>query len=592
MALEFDPTAEEIADSVGAPLKDVDNYWPLIRQALIDQKHTSTAEVIATIATVGTEVQGSFSPINEYGGNAYFFRNYEQNQANAKMLGNTQPGDGVKFHGRGFVQLTGRWNYDHYGKIFDLDLVNHPELALVPENAAGILPKFMADKGAYALAKKGKWTLSRARVNGGTNGLEQYLDCVKLLSKLAKKKKKPKPKPKPTLPPPTGDRSGTAYGGAAAWDSVGGFRGSLQVLVIDTYRSEFDNVDGRTEVNCTLNLARIAPYHWSGTINCKLDHSRSESDTIFTDTWTGAGDDSFSCGLAFTLDSGSWNISFERKINYTGTANVHPSTDGHLETFQYDGEFALTEAIADVFPTEPSSGFNISVNKMFNDDTDPNETLVSTYVMNLLAVDIEASRQGDPDNDVDQPVVAAAYSNRSDDTEYLEADASYSSPELEDDESALMPLASVYLMESESSHCVHLTDSCPALLEPYEIVDLKMPMHPLDAANESDLAPCKICLKMLLANVKQGLLLSAESSDRRMRIFENGIEIDNKGFMGLGENTQFIEAEQVGDTKTRQSGKWTILTVKHSTGKLEFQFSNPVEGKVALVALDRMRSLV
>ena len=42
-------------------------------------------------------------------------------------LGNTEPGDGYKFHGRGFVHLTGRSNYEHYGKALGLDLVSNPE---------------------------------------------------------------------------------------------------------------------------------------------------------------------------------------------------------------------------------------------------------------------------------------------------------------------------------------------------------------------------------------------------------------------------------------------------------------------------------
>src|SRR5262245_26962014 len=47
----------------------------------------------------------------------------------AKRLGNTQEGDGWKYHGRGYVQLTGRDNYAAAGKALGLDLINHPELA-------------------------------------------------------------------------------------------------------------------------------------------------------------------------------------------------------------------------------------------------------------------------------------------------------------------------------------------------------------------------------------------------------------------------------------------------------------------------------
>src|SRR5918911_501577 len=43
---------------------------------------------------------------------------YEGNRA----LGNTQPGDGMRFKGRGPIQLTGRWNYQHYGALLGPDL--------------------------------------------------------------------------------------------------------------------------------------------------------------------------------------------------------------------------------------------------------------------------------------------------------------------------------------------------------------------------------------------------------------------------------------------------------------------------------------
>src|SRR5579859_6869076 len=53
-------------------------------------------------------------------------------------LGNTEPGDGWKYHGRGYVQLTGHDNYARVGKELGLDLVNHPELAEDREIAAKI----------------------------------------------------------------------------------------------------------------------------------------------------------------------------------------------------------------------------------------------------------------------------------------------------------------------------------------------------------------------------------------------------------------------------------------------------------------------
>jgi putative chitinase len=88
------------------------------------------------------ETAHTMQPVDEYGGAAYFTRLYDingQRPAMARSMGNTTPGDGVKYHGRGKVQLTWKDNYLKAGKRLGLDLVNHPELALDVGNAARIL---------------------------------------------------------------------------------------------------------------------------------------------------------------------------------------------------------------------------------------------------------------------------------------------------------------------------------------------------------------------------------------------------------------------------------------------------------------------
>lgn len=56
----------------------------------------------------------------------------------AVILGNTDKGDGTKYKGRGFIQLTGRYNYTKAGKALGLDLVNNPELVEQPKIAADV----------------------------------------------------------------------------------------------------------------------------------------------------------------------------------------------------------------------------------------------------------------------------------------------------------------------------------------------------------------------------------------------------------------------------------------------------------------------
>ncbi len=100
------------------------------------------------LATAYHEVDKKMQPIKEYGSDAYFFRMYDiegQRPDVARDLGNTQPGDGVKFHGRGYVQLTGRRNYQDMSNRLGVDLVSNPELALETDVAARIIFEGMID---------------------------------------------------------------------------------------------------------------------------------------------------------------------------------------------------------------------------------------------------------------------------------------------------------------------------------------------------------------------------------------------------------------------------------------------------------------
>lgn len=94
------------------------------------------------LATAFHETAHSMQPIKEFGGDKYFFRRYDiqgQNPRLARQLGNTYPGDGVKYAGRGYVQLTGRSNYIKAGVKLNVDLVNGPDLAMSKDIAALIL---------------------------------------------------------------------------------------------------------------------------------------------------------------------------------------------------------------------------------------------------------------------------------------------------------------------------------------------------------------------------------------------------------------------------------------------------------------------
>jgi predicted chitinase/peptidoglycan hydrolase-like protein with peptidoglycan-binding domain len=87
-----------------------------------------------------------------------------------KNLGNTEPGDGWTFHGRGYVQLTGRAGYEKMGKELGLDLVKHPELAEDKEVAAKIAIQYWKDR-VQANGHQTDVDAACKDINGGHNGL-------------------------------------------------------------------------------------------------------------------------------------------------------------------------------------------------------------------------------------------------------------------------------------------------------------------------------------------------------------------------------------------------------------------------------------
>jgi peptidoglycan hydrolase-like protein with peptidoglycan-binding domain len=170
--------ADLIAAVIGCPVQNVRTNWPPLVEALAAHGIDTVPCQIAALATVGTEV-GSFAPVNESGGKAYFKRMYE----GRKDLGNVRPGDGARYHGRGYIQLTGRANYRTYGKQLGFPLEKQPDLALRPDVAAKVLAAYVADHGIATLAAAGDWQAVRRAVNGGLNGWDRFSNLVEGLQK-------------------------------------------------------------------------------------------------------------------------------------------------------------------------------------------------------------------------------------------------------------------------------------------------------------------------------------------------------------------------------------------------------------------------
>jgi predicted chitinase len=96
-------------------------------------------------------------------------------------MGNTEAGDGFKYHGRGYMQLTGKDNYQDMGKRIGVDLVANPELAAAPENVGKIAIEFW--KANVPLAAREDVTKATKAINGGDNGLTERQDLYDKLVK-------------------------------------------------------------------------------------------------------------------------------------------------------------------------------------------------------------------------------------------------------------------------------------------------------------------------------------------------------------------------------------------------------------------------
>lgn len=135
--------------------------------------------VAAFIAQIGHE-SGSFRYTEEIAsGEAYEGR---------KDLGNTQKGDGVKYKGRGLIQITGRANYTHISNAMDTDFINNPHLLAIPDRAAASACWWWRNRGLNELADREiNFQKITKIINGGYNGLadrkEIYKRALKVLVK-------------------------------------------------------------------------------------------------------------------------------------------------------------------------------------------------------------------------------------------------------------------------------------------------------------------------------------------------------------------------------------------------------------------------
>jgi Bacterial SH3 domain len=164
-------------------LSNISTNLPFVLAGLRARQLGDRAMVLMALATIRAETEG-FVPIDE--GRSRFntspggspFDLYDAGTSIGARLGNTERGDGPRFKGRGYIQLTGRDNYRRIGRQISVDLIEQPASANDPATAGLILAQFLKnaeDNIRRALANN---DLLRARklVNGGSHGFDRFKD--------------------------------------------------------------------------------------------------------------------------------------------------------------------------------------------------------------------------------------------------------------------------------------------------------------------------------------------------------------------------------------------------------------------------------
>ena len=146
-------------------------FLPLLNRFMHEYDICGKMREAAFLATVVHE-SGSFRYLREIAsGSAYEGR---------KDLGNTQPGDGVKYKGRGLIQITGRANYTEVSKALGVDFITNPKLLEQPNHAVRASCWWWRKRGLNTVADRGDIRAVTRIVNGGYNGMADREKWYKL----------------------------------------------------------------------------------------------------------------------------------------------------------------------------------------------------------------------------------------------------------------------------------------------------------------------------------------------------------------------------------------------------------------------------
>jgi predicted chitinase/peptidoglycan hydrolase-like protein with peptidoglycan-binding domain len=154
----------DVLERLGTPEDSARRFVPLLDLAMREFGITTPVRARMFLAQLAHE-SDRLTAFEERASGA----KYEGN----RMLGNTQPGDGVRFKGRGPIQLTGRWNYGHYGAMLGVDLISRPQLAAQPRYGFRLAAAYFEDRGCNRAADRGDFHECTRLINAAQLGYDQ-----------------------------------------------------------------------------------------------------------------------------------------------------------------------------------------------------------------------------------------------------------------------------------------------------------------------------------------------------------------------------------------------------------------------------------
>lgn len=166
-----------LSDVLGTTNTIVEPFIPWLNEYCQKYEINTPLRLAAFLAQIGHE-SGRFRYTEEIAkGYAYEGR---------KDLGNTQKGDGLKFKGRGLIQITGRYNYTELSNDLGIDFVSQPMMLSLPEYAVWSACWYWDKRKLNTMADEGRFRDITKAINGGYNGLEDreklYSKCKRMLN--------------------------------------------------------------------------------------------------------------------------------------------------------------------------------------------------------------------------------------------------------------------------------------------------------------------------------------------------------------------------------------------------------------------------